>query len=773
MKGQSTIEVVLFAGLMIGLVIIVIGFLLGYLNTSSLTTLSVPLTMSNLNFYNFVETSNGACSLEISFVTNQLFNMSKVDFGFMLSNGDYFYPSYKNYTTSTSVLPDGDYLYNLVANNGFYGYNASLCSFMASASNNKNNYVVGITRILNNKNRVVSKFLNQLQFLVNTPDTNPTNLFNKNVVGTGATHNIGVILVTGNNNNTTTDFTATIGEYLYLTTGTYNIEYLSEGSGAIFLQWVGTGGASVQNQEAQVTNVTVTNNGELFVDNYLSLAPPQQFNIVENQTNTLTGKEVNVKAIYGTGYYTFYVNNTPYASCIDISSTSCDITQTVAGTYTITATYKNSTNYAVSNPLQEVFYKSPSLSLTGSYNSGVLQLTADHSGGYGTVYYYFYFQNGSAVPTCQDITNPVCDFSHAFPSPQIPITIKNPTGATFIGNNGGQIELTSLTPSLSQISTPISNDRFFEGSTELYSWCEANCGTNNPVVWVNIPSGISAGQTVTITLTGAGSQTFEFYAKAIDSVGTVNANTSVPVVSQTSYNTWTGHMGNKTYNNDIGSVMNSGLLYNSYNGDNSSYTGSNNGCNTFVTTPQLLNGSLLQDSSVSGLQQKNSLPCVSISQLPPTRTLQPNSSYSSYYDSYTGTYKGSKYAIFNTGSGCFYGIGCNELYTWWGMKAIGWIEVPTKTNFSFTSMYELSFANTTFDNIPNSLSHWIGNQFTFNRYALGNGTTISGTQRVEFTYSNTYLTDENEETVLFVATSSQVYYYSPTVNESKLIVTYG
>ncbi|MEM4114520.1 MAG: LamG domain-containing protein [Saccharolobus sp.] len=770
MKLQTSIQTIIFFALIITLALIIIAFLYSYLSLTPLSTTTFPFVISQLDIYNFTETTQGSCSLAISFIANQNINLVKEDVGFMLSNGDYLYPSYTNYSISTSVLPDGEYLYDLAPKQGFYGYNVSVCSFMSKASETKNNYVIGITRIINGRTRIVQTFLNKIEFLVNTPNTNPSAVFNKNIIGTAATHNVGAILITGTYNNTQIAITAVPGEYVYLPTGNYSIEYLSEGSPAIFLMWQSEGGLSIQNPVSQATNMTVINNGELLVDNYLSLAPPQEFTIVENQTYTEVSKNVNVTALYYQGYYTFYVNNIPYKSCIDIQSRTCFITETTAGTYNITATFKNATSYAVSNLLQETFYNPLTVTLSGSYSSGTVQLTADASGGYGPLTYSFYYSNGTAISNCQNTASSTCSFSMPIKT-SIPITIKNPAPIAFDGPNGAQVYLTPNLKSLG-ISSPISNDRFFEGSTELYAWCESNCSTNIPDVWVNIPGGINAQQTITISLNYSVSKQVGFYVIATDSSGNAKNSTTVNTVSA-SYSTWGTHMGNKTIDNDIAEVMNPGLAYNTYFDSSGDV-----GWDTETISP-LYFASLIYGTNLGSIYGS------SVAQQTYTYSSGIGNSQSVDYNNNgcvteQNVLFNSQYG-YSCGSSSFYGVNGNGGTNSWFIKAIGWIVVPSGSSALCYATIDDGMDVGVTNSATSGTINWLGNitnqtnilseYYGHSDVGFTCSSPFSGVERIEIIFGNFI----SNQAYLGFFTNNQVYYYSPTPYPDNMapIITYN
>ncbi len=83
----------------------------------------------------------------------------------------------------------------------------------------------------------------------------------------------------------------------------------------------------------------------------------------------------------------------------------------------------------------------------------------------------------------------------------VPITLSNaqgvPTPAPFQ-------QMISFDPSSysSYESADLGNIRFYQGSTELYSWCESGCtnSSSDAVFWVNLPSGISANSNTVVNM---------------------------------------------------------------------------------------------------------------------------------------------------------------------------------------------------------------------------------------------------------------------------------
>ena len=85
-------------------------------------------------------------------------------------------------------------------------------------------------------------------------------------------------------------------------------------------------------------------------------------------------------------------------------------------------------------------------------------------------------------------------------STYVPITITNGNGAT-VGNFQ---QIINITPTLysSNESAGLGNIRFYEGKTELHSWCESGCNSSSSkaTFWILAPGGIQSG-TTTLNMT--------------------------------------------------------------------------------------------------------------------------------------------------------------------------------------------------------------------------------------------------------------------------------
>jgi hypothetical protein len=79
----------------------------------------------------------------------------------------------------------------------------------------------------------------------------------------------------------------------------------------------------------------------------------------------------------------------------------------------------------------------------------------------------------------------------------VPVTLNNIQSSGTGTNFQQQI---TIPASYSQYEAPdLGNIRFYEGGTELYSWCESSCSQGSPAVfWVNVSSGIAANSNTTL-----------------------------------------------------------------------------------------------------------------------------------------------------------------------------------------------------------------------------------------------------------------------------------
>jgi len=122
------------------------------------------------------------------------------------------------------------------------------------------------------------------------------------------------------------------------------------------------------------------------------------------------------------------------------------------------------------------------------------------------------------------------------------ITITNSQGSAVPSHFQQEIQFSPSTYALEE-APDLGNIRFYFGSKELYSWCESGCSStssSNAIFWVKLPQAIPPGQSMVIQM--------YFLPKNVEYSG-VHAG-EAPQLSP-SYGQY----------NNIGSVMNSGLLY--------------------------------------------------------------------------------------------------------------------------------------------------------------------------------------------------------------------
>lgn len=116
-----------------------------------------------------------------------------------------------------------------------------------------------------------------------------------------------------------------------------------------------------------------------------------------------------------------------------------------------------------------------------------LSINASRAGTYS----YYVAATDSEVPAKTTYSSPVNIAVNS--SPVITLTISNNQDIS-TGYNFQQM----ITFNPSQYSKyeayDLGNIRFYQGSTELYSWCESGCSSNsqNAIFWVKLPSGIAA-----------------------------------------------------------------------------------------------------------------------------------------------------------------------------------------------------------------------------------------------------------------------------------------
>ncbi|MGC8647941.1 MAG: hypothetical protein ACP5SJ_00380, partial [Candidatus Micrarchaeia archaeon] len=84
----------------------------------------------------------------------------------------------------------------------------------------------------------------------------------------------------------------------------------------------------------------------------------------------------------------------------------------------------------------------------------------------------------------------------------MPITITNTQNSAVPSHFQQMIQFSPSTYAIEE-APDLGNIRFYYGSKELYSWCEANCQSSdsaNAIFWVRLPQSIPPGQSMTIDM---------------------------------------------------------------------------------------------------------------------------------------------------------------------------------------------------------------------------------------------------------------------------------
>jgi hypothetical protein len=123
----------------------------------------------------------------------------------------------------------------------------------------------------------------------------------------------------------------------------------------------------------------------------------------------------------------------------------------------------------------------------------------------GTLWIEYNIQNGA-----QGVTQKIATFKGTVTAASsslsgaiahVPVNVINSqsssTGSSFQ-------QMVSFNPSTysGYLSADLGNVRFYQGSTELYSWCESGCSysSSSAVFWVNLPSGVGANSNLLINM---------------------------------------------------------------------------------------------------------------------------------------------------------------------------------------------------------------------------------------------------------------------------------
>jgi len=413
LKVQSSLETAIILAfsllLLVGLI-----YYLSMANNNNLQYETTPFVLSSLEFYNF-QTMGSTCSFDFAFQTNSYLPYPNYELSFILNNGQRIVPEYNVYSESVTPVLSSGYQYTFSLN-GVPNYNGSVCSVMGQQSVN-HAYVKYVSYKNVNGKIVVQPVSTNYVFKINSASTLPNQLYNNNTIlisGSVIPYS-GYVYISYQNKTSVPDSPFTLGEYVYLPTGNYSISYTNESDPVAFQYWSSSGGVIIQNIFNITTNMTVINNGEIYLNLRNFLKPSQTFIIYSNKTYSISPGKFNITANFiKSGYYTYYVNNQPYSGCVNVAQTSCVMSFNTAGSYTISATFKNSTTFAEATPIQ-VYVFNP-LSATLSSNETVAQnktnvlLSVDTYNGLQPFTYSFY-ANNAPIENCIDISTQTCTYN--------------------------------------------------------------------------------------------------------------------------------------------------------------------------------------------------------------------------------------------------------------------------------------------------------------------------------------------------------------------------
>jgi len=538
-KNQATLETAILLAFSLLLIVGFISYAV-IVNNHNLQYETAPFVLSSLKFYNF-QTIGSTCSFDFEFQTNAYLPYPKYELTFILNNGQRIVPDYRAYTETVAPVLSNGYQYTFVLN-GVPNYNGSVCSVMGQQSVN-HAYVKYVSYKNANGKTIVQPVSTNYVFQINSASTIPTQLYNNNTIfitGSVIPYS-GYVYISYQNGTPLSGSPFTLGEYVYLPTGNYTLSYTNETYPVSFQYWSSSGGVIIQNVFASTTNMIVINNGEIYLNLRNLLKPSETFIIYANKTySTIPGK-FNITANFSkNGFYTYYVNNKPYAGCENVSKTSCIMTFSTAGTYTISATFKNSTVFAEATPIQ-VYVFNP-LSATLSSNETVAQnktnvlLSVSTSGGLQPFTYSFYVNN-APIQNCIDISTPTCTYNIDNPPNDY---VYNYTFIANVSDSAGELVTTNnvvvegivaipiilynsqnqatLTPFQQMIQIKekqfsnisyngkIANFEFFAQNGLLPAWIESN-KSGTLTIWVKLPNGIPASSSLTIYLVFANKTT--------------------------------------------------------------------------------------------------------------------------------------------------------------------------------------------------------------------------------------------------------------------------
>ena len=412
-KSQATLETAILFAFSLLLIVGFISYAI-IVNNHNLQYETTPFVLSSLKFYNF-QTMGSTCSFDFEFQTNTYLPYPKYELTFILNNGQRIVPDYGIYTETVIPVLSNGYQYTFVSN-GVPNYNGSVCSVMGQQSVN-HAYVKYVSYKNANGKTIVQPVSTNYVFQINSASTIPSQLYNNNTIfitGSVIPYS-GYVYINYQNGTAVSGSPFTLGEYIYLPTGNYTLSYTNETYPVSFQYWSSSGGVIIQSTFASTTNMIVINNGEIYLNLRNLLKPSETFIIYSNKTySTIPGKFNITTNFTKNGFYTYYVNNKPYTGCENVSQTSCIMTFSTAGTYTISATFKNSTTFAKVTPIQ--VYVSNPLSATLSSNETVAQnktnvlLSVSTNGGLQPFTYSFYVNN-TPIQNCIRISSPTCVYN--------------------------------------------------------------------------------------------------------------------------------------------------------------------------------------------------------------------------------------------------------------------------------------------------------------------------------------------------------------------------
>ncbi|MDE1865401.1 MAG: hypothetical protein KGH94_02045 [Candidatus Micrarchaeota archaeon] len=171
-----------------------------------------------------------------------------------------------------------------------------------------------------------------------------------------------------------------------------------------------------------------------------------------------------------------------------------------AGTY-VNITLTNSQSSSVATNFQQMIYFNPTNTAYTPYEASDLGNIRFYQ---GSNQLYSWCESG-----CNTISSTNAVFWVKVPSfsnIKVPVTLTNSNSVSGTGNSFQQQIFFNPqnTLYLSNEANDLGNIRFYQGTQELYSWCESGCNTissTNAIFWVLLPSGIPASNSVIVNMT--------------------------------------------------------------------------------------------------------------------------------------------------------------------------------------------------------------------------------------------------------------------------------